>query len=186
MQEAAVPDVYAKEDNCGGLPTISHLSLSEIQNALLADPCIREVIARLQTGETPSSTVRNALPRLPVPVYKVCPETQTGPIRTFHRNLILPCGTLPSEIIECESESPILKCKTRNEMTCRRSEGTDEIPDFEEEDNYCLMPQFELVNESFVVHTPEVAHSNRNNAVVPAPKTDSDVNQEIQSEISGH
>ncbi len=56
MQEAAVPDAYAKEDNCGGLPTISHLSLSEIQNALLAEPCIREVIVRLQTGETPSST----------------------------------------------------------------------------------------------------------------------------------
>lgn len=40
MQEAAVPDAYAKEDHCGGLPTISHLSLSEIQNAQLANPCI--------------------------------------------------------------------------------------------------------------------------------------------------
>lgn len=27
-------------------------------------------------------------------VYKVCPETQTGPIWTLHRDLLLSCGTL--------------------------------------------------------------------------------------------
>lgn len=65
MQETAVHNTYAHENQCGGLPIIPHLSLSEFQSAQLADPCIREVIAQLQTGESPSSTVRNALPRLP-------------------------------------------------------------------------------------------------------------------------
>ncbi len=60
-----------------------------------------------------------------LPVYKVCPETQTGPIRTLHRDLLLPCGTLPSEIIECESQSPVPKRKTRSEMACRRSNMLD-------------------------------------------------------------
>ncbi len=65
MQSAAVPDVYSQEDQCGGLPTLPHLSPSEIQTAQLADPCIREVITQIQTGEPPSGTVRSALPRLP-------------------------------------------------------------------------------------------------------------------------
>ncbi len=88
-----------------------------------------------------------------LPMYKVWPETQTGPIQTLHCDILLPCGTLPSEIIECESQSPVPKRKTHCEMAWTRSEGTDEIPDFEEEDNYCSMPQFDLVNESFVGHT---------------------------------
>jgi len=41
MQETVVPDAYAQEDNCGGLPLIPNLSLSEVHNAQLADPCIR-------------------------------------------------------------------------------------------------------------------------------------------------
>lgn len=48
-----------------------------------------------------------------LPVYKVCPETQTGPTRTLHRDLLLPCGTLPSEIGECESQSSVPERKTR-------------------------------------------------------------------------
>ncbi|XP_065144555.2 retrovirus-related Pol polyprotein from transposon 412 [Paramisgurnus dabryanus] len=65
MQTAAVPDDYSQEDHCGGLPSIPHLSSLEIQRAQLADPCIREVITQIQTGESPSRTVRDALPRLP-------------------------------------------------------------------------------------------------------------------------
>ncbi|RXN10943.1 Retrovirus-related Pol polyprotein from transposon 412 [Labeo rohita] len=65
MQTSAVPEAYLQEDQCGGLPTIPHLSPSEIQRAQLADPCIREVITQIRTGETPSRTVCDALPRLP-------------------------------------------------------------------------------------------------------------------------
>lgn len=61
----AVPDAYAYEDQCGGLPLIPHLSNSEIQSLQFADPCIGEVIKQIKTGESPSSTVRNALSRLP-------------------------------------------------------------------------------------------------------------------------
>ncbi|KAK3516471.1 hypothetical protein QTP70_016709 [Hemibagrus guttatus] len=83
-------------------------------------------------------------------------EIKPGPIRTLHRDLLLPCGALPSETIECESQSSVPKRKTRSETAYRRSDGTDEIPDSEEEDEYCLMPQFDLVDASFVVRTPEV------------------------------
>lgn len=50
MRTAAVRDVYLQEDQCAGLPTIPHISPSEIQRAQLADPCIREVITEIQTG----------------------------------------------------------------------------------------------------------------------------------------
>ncbi|KAK3558685.1 hypothetical protein QTP86_023232 [Hemibagrus guttatus] len=116
-----------------------------------------------------------------LPVYKVCPETKTGPIRTLHRDLLLPCGALSSETIECESQSPVPKRKTRSETACRRSEGTDEIPDSEEEDGYCLMPQFDLVDVSFAVHTPEVPQPIRKSAVVLLPETGSMGNQGVQS-----
>ncbi|RXN35730.1 Retrovirus-related Pol polyprotein from transposon 412 [Labeo rohita] len=65
MHGNAVPDVYAQEEQCGGLPVIPHLSQSEIQSAQLSDPSIREVITSIRTGESPSPTARNVLPRLP-------------------------------------------------------------------------------------------------------------------------
>lgn len=117
-----------------------------------------------------------------LPVYKVRPETQTGPIRTLHRDLLLPCGTLPSETLECESQGPVPRCRTRSETACKCSEGADKIPDSEEEDGYCLMPQIDVVDESFVVHTPEVTHLVRESAIVPLPETDLEVNQGVQSD----
>lgn len=55
--------------------------------------------------------------------------------------------------LELESQSPVPKCKIRSETACRCSEGADEIPDSEEEDGYCLMPQINFVNESFAVQS---------------------------------
>lgn len=65
MHGNAVPDVYAQEEQCGGLPVVPHLSQSEIQSAQLSDPSIREVITSIRTGESPSPTARSVLPRLP-------------------------------------------------------------------------------------------------------------------------
>ncbi|KAK3542112.1 hypothetical protein QTP86_015540, partial [Hemibagrus guttatus] len=90
---------------------------------------------------------------------------------------------LPSETIECESQSPVPKRKTRSETACRRSEGTDEIPVSDEEDGYCLMPQFNLVDASFAVRTPEVPQPIRKSAVVLLPETDSVGNQGVQREL---
>lgn len=120
-----------------------------------------------------------------MPVYKVCPETQTGPIRTLHRDLLLPCGTLPSEIRECESQSSVPKRKTRSKTVCRNSEETEEISNSEEEEEYCSMPQLEIVNESVVVHTSEVTQPNRESAVIPSPEERLEINQGVQSELPG-
>uniref|UniRef100_A0A9J7XFR7 Gypsy retrotransposon integrase-like protein 1 n=1 Tax=Cyprinus carpio carpio TaxID=630221 RepID=A0A9J7XFR7_CYPCA len=118
-----------------------------------------------------------------LPVYKVCPETQTGPTRTLHRDLLLPCGSLPSEKGECESQSSVPERKTRSKIACRNSEETEEIANSEEEEGYCSVPQLDIVNESFVVHTSGVTHPNKESAVIPSFEASSEINQGVQSEL---
>lgn len=45
-----------------------------------------------------------------------------------------------------------------------------------------MMPQLDIVKEFFVVHTPEVAHPNRKNAV-PSSEASLEVNHGVQSDI---
>lgn len=116
-----------------------------------------------------------------LPVYKVCPETQTGPTRTLHRDLLLPCGTLPSEIRESQSSVP--ERKTRSKTACRNSEETEEISNSEEEEGYCSVPQLDIVNESFVVHTSGVTDPNKESVVIPSFEVSSEITQGVQSEL---
>lgn len=46
------------------LPVIPHLTKSELRENQRADPCNREVIQQLESGVTPSPTVRAELPEL--------------------------------------------------------------------------------------------------------------------------
>ncbi|XP_026115221.1 uncharacterized protein LOC113093862 [Carassius auratus] len=85
-----------------------------------------------------------------LPVYKICPEFQTGPTRTLHRDLLLPCGTLSSDVSELETPSPVPRCKTRSKANGESPE--EDIFDSEEE-VYHSVPQLEFVGESFTVHT---------------------------------
>lgn len=66
MDINALPDSYVNEDQCGGLPVISHLSSSDLEELQIADPCIREVIRQMETGEKPCRSVRDAIPKLPL------------------------------------------------------------------------------------------------------------------------
>lgn len=54
-----------------------------------------------------------------VPVYVVRPETKDGPIRTLHRDLLLPCGFLPATTVEVETP---IKDKTRRPRTRQHPE----------------------------------------------------------------
>ncbi|GAA6107147.1 uncharacterized protein LOC121883953 [Tachysurus ichikawai] len=42
-----------------------------------------------------------------LPVYTVKPENQDGPSRTLHRDLLLPCGYLPTEVNKGPDQQPI-------------------------------------------------------------------------------
>ncbi|XP_073721028.1 uncharacterized protein [Misgurnus anguillicaudatus] len=114
-----------------------------------------------------------------LPVYKVCPEFQTGPIRTLHRDLLLPCGTLSSDVKEHESPSPVPKRKTRSRAVCEDSEN---IPDSDEE-VYYLGPQLDVVHESYTLHTSEVTHPERNTVkFLKACSENESPNGEVQPE----
>lgn len=41
-----------------------------------------------------------------LPVYTVKPENQDGPLRTLHRDLLLPCGYLPTEVNKAPDQQP--------------------------------------------------------------------------------
>ncbi len=59
----AVPSIYSNESD-HGLPVISSLSQSDLREKQRSDPCIREVIHQLETGDRVSPTVRQELPVL--------------------------------------------------------------------------------------------------------------------------
>lgn len=83
-------------------------------------------------------------------VYKVCPEFQTGPIRILHRDLLLPCRTLSSDVSELKSQSSVPKRKTCSKAVGENPE--EDSPDSEEV-VYYSRPQYEVVSESFIDHT---------------------------------
>lgn len=48
-----------------------------------------------------------------LPVYTVKPENKDGPLRTLHRDLLLPCGVLPA----LKEETPVVSSKPRRPST---------------------------------------------------------------------
>lgn len=70
-----------------------------------------------------------------LPVYSVKPENKDGPVRTVHRDLLLPCGFLPVSNEEEEETTPATqKPKTRN---CPNETETDpDTEDYMEEDDF--------------------------------------------------
>ena len=82
-----------------------------------------------------------------MPVYVVCPVDGDGPNRTLHRNMLLPCGFLPScDDAPSDRERPIPK--PRRKRPLRRPLPTPPIDDMADaldsdisDDNfYCLRP----------------------------------------------
>jgi len=64
-----------------------------------------------------------------LPVYTVKPENREGPLRTLHRDLLLPCGYLPTEDSHSVSQSG------KHRPSTRANPSPDEtIPSDEEED----------------------------------------------------
>lgn len=52
-----------------------------------------------------------------LPVYTIRPETKDGPVRTLHRDLLLPCGFLPvPETVDSIVPKPVSKSRTRSSL----------------------------------------------------------------------
>ncbi|CAI5692272.1 unnamed protein product [Oreochromis niloticus] len=62
ISAAAIPGDFVNENDCGGLPVIPHMSPEQITKEQRTDPCLREVIAQIETGEKVPPTVRAELP----------------------------------------------------------------------------------------------------------------------------
>lgn len=73
-----------------------------------------------------------------LPVYKVRPESSDGPMRTLHRDLLLPCGFLvdSDETLQSAEHSPVRRPVTR-QQTKNQDPSTD--PPAEDEDTESLV-----------------------------------------------
>lgn len=75
-------------------------------------------------------------------VYTVRPEGQEGPLRTLHRDLLLPCGFLPVAESEESPEAAVNRPKTRQQSTIEVSDEADlsaDHSDSEDQDEYYLL-----------------------------------------------
>lgn len=69
-----------------------------------------------------------------LPVYIVRPETKDGPLRTLHRDLLLPCGFLPVSEAESSIEPKAAsKSKTRSRIEMQESEELTLNPEIDDE-----------------------------------------------------
>ncbi|KAL7884473.1 hypothetical protein AOLI_G00072430 [Acnodon oligacanthus] len=67
-----------------------------------------------------------------LPVYSVKPETENGPVRTLHRDLLLPCGFLSAE-----DEQPPTKPSSNPRPRARQSPILQSEDENSESENYC-------------------------------------------------
>uniref|UniRef100_A0AAY4C9X6 Gypsy retrotransposon integrase-like protein 1 n=1 Tax=Denticeps clupeoides TaxID=299321 RepID=A0AAY4C9X6_9TELE len=71
------------------------------------------------------------------PVYVVVPDSTDGPERVLHRDLLLPCGFLPSAVKDIQ---PKMKSKERPKKPSHsepeRAEDNEELSEVEDEDEY--------------------------------------------------
>nr|XP_008283279.1 PREDICTED: uncharacterized protein LOC103359624 [Stegastes partitus] len=92
-----------------------------------------------------------------LPVYVVRPETKDGPLRTLHRDLLLPCGFLPATPIEAETsakEKP-RRPKTRQQTQTECSDSSErQETDSEDYDPPYLYDHRDVVVETTASYFP--------------------------------
>lgn len=78
-----------------------------------------------------------------LPMYVVKPEGKDGPLRTLHRDLLLPCGFLPVTVSEQPPKQTINKPRTRRQSRMEvmdESEAADGGSESEDNDCYYYSP----------------------------------------------
>lgn len=66
LSVAAIPDEFVNEDQCDGLLVIPHMPVKQLRADQQADPCLRETIAQLETGNKVSPNFRKQLTDIPL------------------------------------------------------------------------------------------------------------------------
>lgn len=89
------------------------------------------------------------------PVYVVKPERGSGPHRTLHRDLLLPCGFLPFDVAP-EEESEIKETKRKNLRSRKASDQDMDLSDQEddmsdEEEDYCSERVIEVMTKPPII-----------------------------------
>ncbi|KAK9952929.1 hypothetical protein ABG768_016957 [Culter alburnus] len=114
-----------------------------------------------------------------LPVYTVKPERQEGPLRTLHRDLLLPCGFLPPLM---EEETDVTKPQKKRVTRQNRDEAPDECQEnYQSSDEDDYVPQFSevpaITTQRFI----------REYSVVREPKdVSSNSDSEIQTSVPSH
>ncbi|XP_052002413.1 uncharacterized protein LOC127657592 [Xyrauchen texanus] len=105
-----------------------------------------------------------------VPVYTICPEGTDSPVRTLHRDLLLPCGFLPG----VEADKTTLpkvhqKCQTGPQSCMEHADEAGNSNDEEnsESDSYCFVPR-----ENLEVVTRYIPHESSSHHLGSPPITD--------------
>ncbi|KAK7906795.1 hypothetical protein WMY93_015407 [Mugilogobius chulae] len=90
-----------------------------------------------------------------LPVYIVKPETRDGPTRTLHRDLLLPCGFLPTAVKDLDESTPARRPLTRSQSRQPASAESDLGSEEEEEVIHILEPSPLLPTKFSVERTCE-------------------------------
>ncbi|XP_061593076.1 uncharacterized protein LOC133457765 [Cololabis saira] len=72
-----------------------------------------------------------------LPVYRVCPERKKGPLRTLHRDLLLPCRFLPVSVPESSTPPPVTK-KPRTRQNPGSENENEECEQSDDDESYPL------------------------------------------------
>ena len=88
-----------------------------------------------------------------LPVYTVQPEFGKGPVRTLHRDLLLPCGFLPATPVETEVRKRPSKPKTHEDFKKRCSVEVDKQESLSESEE-CDLDVFFYISHNFTVESP--------------------------------
>ena len=108
------------------------------------------------------------------PVYQLKPENRTGPIRTLHRNLLFPCGSLLESSSTPRKASPGQKelkpsttlCKRKSQRSSKSTHSTRPSPESTEQSDDDEDSNFVLVHEN----VPQPTSSNVLSPFAPAFK----------------
>lgn len=85
-----------------------------------------------------------------LPVYTVKPEGKDGPLRTLHRDLLLPCGFLPVADFEQLPKQTINRPRTRKQSRMEVTDETEVADDVSESEDYWYYSPEEVSNTDLI------------------------------------
>ena len=100
------------------------------------------------------------------PVYKVKPESSDGPKRTLHRNMLLPCNSLPLQPLPPQEPAP--RQRKRTVLQNRECTGQMESDSEDDLDGLTVVP----VEQDTPLPSDQDSEPNRADIAIPVPAED--------------